>query len=206
MVSPSKASGSRVGKKAGDEIRPFLSPLPKLGLEAAIARLRMFLKNGFDLHVERFVRQSPSLFGLLSLFLVIPGCPRNAKCLEENRQGSQPPGQRLLRQTDVLLKRKLISLPCPGKFLRRTISTSFLPRSSTQSRMRFCNPLFVRRFKEFSAFFQEEKLSLQEGVRMNAGFPGAFDERFFAFDPFQSRFELDGAGDGCCFVSRALLL
>ncbi|OAR04408.1 hypothetical protein SA87_01995 [Hydrogenibacillus schlegelii] len=68
----------------------------------------MFLKDGFDLSFERFVRQSPSLFGLLSLFLVIPGCPRNAKRLEENRQGSQPPGQRLLRQTDALLKRKLI--------------------------------------------------------------------------------------------------
>ncbi|KWX06357.1 hypothetical protein TR75_06160 [Hydrogenibacillus schlegelii] len=40
--------------------------------------------------------------------------------------------------------------------------------------------------------------SLQEGFRMNAVFPGAFDERFFAFDPFQSRFELDGAGDGFC--------
>jgi len=35
-------------------------------------------------------------------------------------------------------------------------------------------------------------------VRMNAGFPGAFDARFFAFDPFQSRFELDGARDGFC--------
>ncbi|KWX07067.1 hypothetical protein TR75_04130 [Hydrogenibacillus schlegelii] len=84
------------------------SPPPKLGLEAAIAVLRMFLKDGFDLRFERFVRQSPSLFGLLSLFLVIPRRSWNAKCLEENRQGSQPPGQRLLRQTDALLKGKSI--------------------------------------------------------------------------------------------------
>ncbi|OAR04473.1 hypothetical protein SA87_01765 [Hydrogenibacillus schlegelii] len=68
----------------------------------------MFLKDGFDLRFERFVRQSPSLFGLLSLFLVIPRRSWNAKCLEENRQGSQPPGQRLLRQTDALLKGKSI--------------------------------------------------------------------------------------------------
>ncbi|WP_289628258.1 hypothetical protein [Hydrogenibacillus sp. N12] len=33
---------------------------------------------------------------------------------------------------------------------------------------------------------------------MNAVFTGAFDERFFAFDPFQSRFELDGGRDGFC--------
>ncbi|WP_252393489.1 hypothetical protein [Hydrogenibacillus sp. N12] len=48
------------------------SPPPKLGLEAAIAGLRMFLKDGFDLRFERFARQSPSLFGFLSLFWSYP--------------------------------------------------------------------------------------------------------------------------------------
>ncbi|WP_211264218.1 hypothetical protein [Hydrogenibacillus schlegelii] len=72
--------------------------------------------------------------------------------------------------------------------------------------MRFWDPLFVWGFKELSAFFQEGLLPLQKGIRMNAGFPGEFDERFFAFDQIQSRFEFDGDGDGFCSFHRSPLL
>ncbi|MBE3595018.1 MAG: hypothetical protein IMX04_08315 [Candidatus Carbobacillus altaicus] len=48
------------------------SPPPKLGLEAAIAGLRMLLKHGFDLSIERVVRSNPSPFGLFSLLPDIP--------------------------------------------------------------------------------------------------------------------------------------
>ncbi|WP_252393434.1 hypothetical protein [Hydrogenibacillus sp. N12] len=52
-------------------------PSFQLGFTAAIAGLRMFLKDGFDLCLERFVCLNSFPFGYLSLFLVIPGCPRN---------------------------------------------------------------------------------------------------------------------------------
>ncbi|MEX1337916.1 hypothetical protein ABG088_06505, partial [Hydrogenibacillus schlegelii] len=182
------------------------SPSPKLGLEAVIAGLRMFPKDGFDLSFERCIGLPSFLLGFLALFLVIPRRSWNAKRLEEKRQGSQPPGQRLLRQTDALLKRKLISLPARGSFLGARFRPPFCRGAVPNHECASGILSLFGGFKELSAFFQEGKLSLQEGIRMNAVFPGKFNERFFAFDPFQSRFEFDGAGDGFCSFHRSPLL
>ncbi|MBT9260251.1 MAG: hypothetical protein KM310_10970, partial [Clostridiales bacterium] len=52
---------------------------------------------------------SSFLLGFPALFLVIPRRSGNAKRLEEHRQGCPSSGQRLLRQTNALLR----SVPKP---------------------------------------------------------------------------------------------
>ncbi|CAM3556903.1 hypothetical protein HYSC106933_10515 [Hydrogenibacillus schlegelii] len=159
------------GKKAKGEIRPFglrfshlsregklkrvektpnpLPPPTTLRLRSSASRRRSpdtgCSRRMASLSALRASSARARLFSASSRFFwSYPVARGNQASPQENRQGSPPPGQRLLHQTDALLKRKLISLPCPRKFVRRAISTSFLPRSGSKSRMRFWDPLFVR--------------------------------------------------------------
>ncbi|MEX1338815.1 hypothetical protein ABG088_11175 [Hydrogenibacillus schlegelii] len=133
----------------------------RIGMEGGF---RALILGGETLKGGRCPFGLPSfLLGFPALFPVIPRRSGNAKRLEENRPGSRPLGQRLLRQTDALLKRKLISLPCPRKFVRRAISTSFLPRRSTQSPMRFWDPLFVRGRERSAPFSRRGSFPFKRG-------------------------------------------